>query len=79
MNDWKSKLDTFLKFNERDILDNPGKISSEVAKAFAENEFEKYKIIQDKVYKSDFDKFLEEVENKIKKKTPMRIGVFFAK
>lgn len=55
MKDWAEKLNAFLQFNERDILNNPGKVSNEVAKAFAESEFEKYRIVQDRLYKSDFD------------------------
>lgn len=63
MEDWKSKLDVFLQFNERDVLDNPGKISHKVAESFALSEFEKYRIIQDKLFESDFDKFMIEMEN----------------
>ena len=51
------KLDEFLQFNEYDLLNNIGKVSTEVAKAFAESEFEKYRIIQDRLFQSDFDKF----------------------
>ncbi|MDP2090333.1 MAG: virulence RhuM family protein, partial [Candidatus Gracilibacteria bacterium] len=56
MQDWNNKLDTFLQFNERDILEGNGKVTSEIAKSFAESEFEKYRIIQDKLYESDFDR-----------------------
>ena len=63
MEDWKGKLDVFLQFNERDVLDNPGKISHKVAESFALSEFEKYRIIQDKLFESDFDKFMIEMEN----------------
>ena len=63
MEDWKGKLDVFLQFNERDVLDNPGKVSHKVAKSFALSEFEKYRITQDKLFESDFDKFLIEMEN----------------
>lgn len=55
MEDWAKKLNAFLKFNERDILDNLGKVSAEVARAFAESEFEKYRIVQDRLFESDFD------------------------
>ncbi len=58
MEDWKNKLDIFLQFNEREVLDNPGKISHKVAENFALSEFEKYRIVQDKLFESDFDKFL---------------------
>lgn len=59
MKDWTEKLNAFLQFNERDILDNPGKVSKEVAKAFAESEFEKYRIVQDRLFESDFDKHIK--------------------
>jgi len=56
MKDWSEKLKAFLQFNEKEILQNTGKISAEVAKQFAESEFEKYKPIQDKLFESDFDR-----------------------
>lgn len=56
MEDWSTRLDKFLEFDEREILDDKGKISAEVAKEFAESEFEKFRIVQDRLYKSDFDK-----------------------
>lgn len=60
MADWAEKLDAFLKFNDAEILQDKGKVTHEIAKAFAESEFEKYRVIQDPIYKSDFDKFLED-------------------
>ena len=68
MKDWILKLDSFLKFNEEDILENKGKITHEIAKNFAEEEFVKYKAIQDSQYKSDFDLFLESTEKRIEQK-----------
>jgi hypothetical protein len=59
MKDWKEKLDAFLKFNEYEILNQPGKISAKAAKKLAEKEYEKFRIIQDKNYISDFDKGVE--------------------
>ena len=56
MKDWVEKLDAFLKFNERDILENAGNISHEVAEALALGEYEKFNKIQDKNYISDFDR-----------------------
>ena len=56
MEGWAKKLDAFLKFNERDVLDNFGKVSAEVAKSFAESEFEKYRLLQDESFESDFDR-----------------------
>lgn len=57
MADWTKKLNAFLQFNEYDLLNNIGAISAQVAKAFAESEFEKYRIVQDRLFQSDFDKF----------------------
>ena len=64
MKDWILKLDAFLQFNEKEVLEHKGKISHEVAVALALNEFEKYRVIQDKEYLSDFDKLLLKMENK---------------
>jgi hypothetical protein len=61
MNDWAKKLNAFLKFNEREILDHPGKVSHEIAQAFAESEFEKYRIVQDRLFESDFDRMVKQV------------------
>ena len=63
MEDWKKRLDVFLQFNEREVLDNPGKVSHKVAESFALSEFEKYRIVQDKLFESDFDKFIIEMKN----------------
>jgi len=68
MKDWEERLNAFLQFNERDLLENLGKVSAEVAKSFAESEFEKYKPIQDKLFESDFDKFLLDFDKKQIKK-----------
>jgi len=64
MKDWAEKLNAFLKFNRREVLDNPGKVTSEIAKAFAESEFEKYRLVQDRLFESDFDKLIKKLENK---------------
>ena len=61
MKDWVSKLDAFLKFNEREILTDAGKISHEVAHALAMKEYEIYKIERDKLYESDFDYEMKKV------------------
>ncbi|MCP4354855.1 MAG: virulence RhuM family protein [Proteobacteria bacterium] len=66
MQDWEQKLNKFLEFMDYDVLQNAGKVTAEIAKTHAESEFEKYRIIQDRVYKSDFDKFLE-LEKSLKK------------
>lgn len=67
MKDWAKHLDRILIANEQEILTNAGKISMEVAKNHAETEWEKYRIIQDRIYQSDFDLFLEDVK-KLKKR-----------
>ena len=58
MQDWSKRLDGFLKFMDYGILQDAGKVSQEIAKLHAETEFEKYRIIQDKLYVSDFDRFM---------------------
>ncbi|HUD08480.1 MAG TPA: virulence RhuM family protein [Candidatus Saccharimonadales bacterium] len=68
MKDWVEKLDAFLKFNERQILGNAGKISHEVAEALALGEYEKFRIEQDRNYVSDFDREVEKILTMAKKK-----------
>ena len=58
MEDWAARLDALLKFNEEDVLDNPGKVAAEVAESFALSEFEKYRIVQDSLFESDFDRYI---------------------
>ncbi len=58
MEDWSDRLNRFLEFNEHEILTDSGRVTHEIAKAFAESEFEKYRVIQDRLYESDFDKFV---------------------
>ena len=58
MEDWAKRLDGFLEFNGNELLTGPGKISAEQAKLHAETEYEKYRVIQDRLYESDFDRFL---------------------
>lgn len=62
MEDWAKRLDVFLEFNEEDILKDKGRISAAIAKSFAESEFEKYRVIQDGLYQSDFDKLVQNAE-----------------
>ncbi len=64
MQDWATKLNAFLQFNERDLLDHPGKVTAEVAKAFAESEFEKYRVVQDRLFESDFDRAIKQLPKK---------------
>jgi hypothetical protein len=56
MEDWVIKLDAFLAFNDRKVLENSGQVTAEKAKAYAESEWERYRIIQDQLYESDFDR-----------------------
>ena len=62
MADWASKLDAFLQFNDAEVLQNKGKVNAAIAKAFAESEFEQYRVIQDHLYQSDFDKLVASAE-----------------
>ena len=66
MEDWAKRLDGFLEFNGTEILTGAGKISTEQAKLHAETEFETYRIVQDQLFVSDFDRYLMELENNIK-------------
>lgn len=67
MEDWSKRLDLFLMADDREVLQNAGKITTEIAKEKAESEFEKYRIVQDRLFMSDFDKYLLELEKKPKK------------
>jgi len=68
MKDWVEKLDSFLKFNEYDILNNAGKISHEVAKSLAEEEYEKFRVKQDQSFESDFEREVKRLNKKGSKK-----------
>lgn len=61
MEDWAKRLDAFLEFTERDILQDAGKVTAEMAKAHAESEFEKYRVVQDRLFVSDFDAAVKEL------------------
>ena len=63
MEDWAKRLDGFLEFNGNELLMGPGKVSAEQAKLHAETEFEKYRIVQDRLFMSDYDKYLIELEH----------------
>lgn len=62
MEDWAKRLDMYLEFTGRDILTDAGTVSKIAAKAYAESEFEKYRVTQDKLYQSDFDKLVEKTK-----------------
>lgn len=68
MTDWVSKLDGFLQFNEYNILKNAGTIRHEIAKQLAEKEFEKFRVVQDQQFESDFDKMTKKLSVNSKKK-----------
>ena len=67
MEDWAKRLDLFLMADDREVLQDAGKITAEIAKAKAETEFEKYRVIQDRLFMSDFDKYMLELEENAKK------------
>lgn len=64
MEDWAKRLDRFLEADDREILQNSGRVTALIAKDFSENEFEKYRIIQDHMFESDFDKEIQRIEKK---------------
>jgi len=63
MEDWAKRLDAFLEFDDREILKNAGKITKQIAEDRAFSEFEKYRVVQDRLFMSDFDKLLLDMEN----------------
>ena len=63
MEDWANRIDKYLLSDDRDVLKDAGNISHEIAEEKALTEFEKYRVVQDKLYKSDFDKLIESSEN----------------
>ena len=67
MEDWAKRLDLFLMADDREVLQDAGKITAEIAKVKAETEFEKYRVIQDRLFMSDFDKYMLELEENAKK------------
>lgn len=67
MEDWAKRLDLFLMADDREMLQDAGKITAEIAKAKAETEFEKYRVVQDRLFMSDFDRYMLELEENAKK------------
>ena len=67
MEDWAKRLDLFLMADDREVLQDAGKITAEIAKAKAETEFEKYRVVQDRLFMSDFDRYMLELEENVKK------------
>jgi hypothetical protein len=69
MEDWNKRLDMFLEFDEREILQDSGKAAAKLARAHAESEFEKYRIVQDRLFESDFDRVIKQLEEGKDKET----------
>jgi len=67
MADWEERLGGFLKLWDREILQDAGRVTAEIAKAHAESEFEKYRIVQDRLFESDFDRLVKKLELDVKK------------
>ena len=68
MEDWEGRLNRFIEATDRKVLQNKGKVTAEIAKVHAESEFEKYSVIQDRMFKSDFDREIKLLEKKKKQK-----------
>jgi len=62
MQDWEARLNRFIAATDREILQDAGKVTAEIAQAHAESEFEKYRIVQDRLFESDFDRMLKQIE-----------------
>lgn len=67
MKDWETRLNTFIEMFEYGLLNDAGKVSTAIAKLHAETEFEKYRIVQDRLFMSDYDKYLLELEEQAKR------------
>ena len=67
MEDWEKRLNSFIEMFDYGILQDAGKVSAEIAKLHAETEFEKYRVVQDRLFMSDFDKYMLELEENAKK------------
>lgn len=61
MQDWETRLNRFIEATDREVLQDAGRITAEIAKAHAESEFEKYRIVQDMAFESDFDRLLKQI------------------
>ena len=63
MQDWETRLNRFIEATDRDVQQDAGKVTAEIAKAHAESEFEKYRIVQDRLFESDFDRVIKQIES----------------
>ena len=70
MEDWEKRMNSLIEMFEYGILNDAGKVSAEIAKLHAETEFEKYRVIQDRLFMSDYDKYLLELESHANKDYP---------
>lgn len=62
MQDWETRLNRFIEATDREVLQDAGRVTAEIARAHAESEFEKYRIVQDRLFESDFDRVLKQIE-----------------
>jgi len=62
MQDWETRLNRFIEATDREVLQDAGKVTAEIARAYAESEFEKYRIVQDRLFESDFDRLLKQID-----------------
>ena len=62
MQDWETRLNRFIEATDREVLQDAGRVTAEIARAHAESEFEKYRIVQDRLFESDFDRLLKQIE-----------------
>jgi hypothetical protein len=62
MQDWETRLNRFLAATDRDVLQDAGRVTAEIARAHAESEFEKYRVVQDRLFESDFDRVVAETK-----------------
>lgn len=63
MQDWEIRLNRFIEVTDRAVLQDVGKVTAEIAKTHAESEFEKYRIVQDRLFESDFDRLIKQSES----------------
>jgi len=63
MRDWAKKLDVFMRFGGRGVLENSGKVTAEIAQEFAESEFGEYRIVQDRIFESDCDRVVKSLQS----------------
>ena len=76
MEDWEKRLNSFIEMFDYGILQDAGKVSAEIAKLHAETEFEKYRIIQDRLFMSDYDRYLLELEKRRRSNKKANVKAF---